>query len=36
MGFDDVDYKQEPLLKTIHLYELIDGVMERWENENRR
>ncbi len=36
MGFDDVDYKQEPLLKTIHLYELIDGIMERYENDNKR
>ena len=36
MGFDDVDYKQEPLLKTIHLYELIDAIMERYENDNKR
>ena len=36
MGFDDVDYKKEPLLKTIHLYELIDAIMERYENENKR
>ena len=32
----DVDYKKEPLLKTIHLYELIDAIMERYENDNKR
>jgi hypothetical protein len=36
MGFDDVDYKNEPLLKTIHLYELTDAIMERYEDENKR
>ena len=32
--YDARDVRGEYLLDTIHLYELIDGVMERWEQDN--
>jgi hypothetical protein len=31
--YDDMDVNKKPLLKTIHLYELIDGVMEQYEKD---
>jgi hypothetical protein len=34
--YENVDFKIEKLLKTIHLYELIDAIMERYENDNKR
>jgi hypothetical protein len=36
ISFEDNYNRKVPLLKTIHLYELIDAIMERFENENKR
>lgn len=36
ISFEDDESRKVPLLKTIHLYELIDAIMERLENENKR
>jgi hypothetical protein len=33
ISFEDDESRKVPILKTIHLYELIDGIMERWSNE---
>jgi len=33
ISFEDDDDRQEPLLKTIHLYEIVDAIMERWSIE---
>jgi 4-hydroxy-3-methylbut-2-enyl diphosphate reductase len=35
ISFEDDESRKDPLLKTIHLYELVDGIMDRWENENQ-
>jgi hypothetical protein len=35
ISYEDDNNREEPLLKTIHLYELVDGIMERWENKNQ-
>jgi len=35
ISYEDDNNREEPLLKTIHLYELVDGIMERWENRNQ-
>jgi hypothetical protein len=35
ISFEADNNRKPPLLKTIHLYELVDGIMERWENENQ-
>ena len=35
-GVESFEYhnnRKEHLLKTIHLYEIVDGIMERWSNE---
>jgi hypothetical protein len=36
ISFEDDESRKVPLLKTIHLYELIDAIMERYENDNKR
>jgi hypothetical protein len=36
ISFEGDESRKVPLLKTIHLYELIDAIMERFENENKR
>jgi len=35
-SFEDHNNRKEHLLKTIHLYEIVDAIMEILENENKR
>ena len=34
ISFEENNNRKKPLLKTIHLYELVDAIMERWTKEN--